>query len=361
MIFNKITLKNFRNIKFAEINPVDSVNVIYGENAQGKTNLLEAIWLFTGAKSFRGSKDSELIGFGEEKAKIYLDFFNENREQSCVIDIEKVRKATLNGVEYNSSSAIAGKILAVVFSPNDLNIIKDGPVFRRKFIDTAICQLYPLYLDILKRYIRALDQRNKILKDIKYNPNLEEFIDDFETEIASLGADLIGYRKRYIEEINKFLPEIYNGISGGKENISVEYETLADDNKEIFKIALRNSRKLDILSQSTSIGPHRDDLDIKINGVSARNFGSQGQKRSAALALKMSESEVISKITGIKPVILLDDVLSELDTYRQNYILNSIEGRQVFITCCDKSNIGELKNGKVFYVKNGEINEMKQG
>ncbi len=355
MIFKKIELLNFRNIEALEIEPCDGINVIYGQNAQGKTSVLEALWCFTGAKSFRGSKDSEMIRFGSEKSRIKLNFFDDNRDQECIIDIENKRTAILNDVEYPLASKIAGKIFSIVFSPNDLNIIKDGPSFRRKFLDTAIFQLYPKYIDLSKRYLRAVDQRNKILKEIKFNPNLQEFLIDFEEEIADCGAEIIGYRKRFTEDLKKYIPEIYNGISGGKEKIEVVYETTASEEKEEFKRLLKNSYNSDIQTLSTSVGPHRDDIDIKINGISARSFGSQGQKRSAALSLKLAESEVISEITGKKPVALLDDVMSELDPDRQNYILNHIYDWQVFITCCDPSNISGLKKGKIFEIENGSV------
>ncbi len=357
MVFKKLELLNFRNFE-NEILEFDSgMNIIFGQNAQGKTNVLESLWLFTGAKSFRGSKDSELIKFDSPKAKIKLDFFDDGRDQECVINIEKSRSAVLNGVEHSSASAIAGKINAIVFSPNDLNIVKDGPVHRRKFIDTCLCQLYPKYLSSLRRYIKALDQRNSILKNLKFNPNMEEFIEDFENELALTGSEIVGYRKKYIDSINKYLPDIYKGLSDGKEDISAEYETTAGESKEEFLQALKFSRKEDMQSLSTSIGPHRDDLNIKINGISARSFGSQGQKRSAALALKLSESAVIHEITGKMPIALLDDVMSELDTSRQNYILNHIKGRQVFLTCCDIANTQGLLNGKIFKIENGKLTE----
>lgn len=355
MIFKKIEIDNFRNIEKVTIEPCDGINVIYGQNAQGKTSILEALWCFTGAKSFRGSKDTEMVRFGSQFSKLSLSFFDGGREQDCVINIEKTRSAILNGVEYPVASKIAGKIYTIVFSPNDLNIIKDGPVFRRKFLDTAIFQLYPKYIELSKRYIRAVDQRNKILKEIKFNPNLQEFLTDFENEIIDSGSEIIKYRKLFIEKLKKYIPQIYNGISGGKENIEIVYETTASEDKEIFKQKLSENLNHDISSVSTSIGPHRDDIDIKINGISARSFGSQGQKRSAALALKLSESAVISEITEKKPVALLDDVMSELDPIRQNYILNHICGWQVFITCCDPSNISGLNKGKIFEIENGAL------
>ncbi len=359
MKFKKLEISDFRNIEKIEIEPNENINIIYGQNAEGKTSILEALWCFTGAKSFRSSKDIEMVKFGKQKARLKLSFFDDNRDQECIINIEKSRTAVLNDVEYNSASKIAGKIYSIVFSPNDLNIIKDGPNFRRKFLDTAIFQIYPNYIDISKKYLRAVDQRNKLLKEIKFNPNLNEFLEDFENEIAVFGAEIIKYRRNFIENLKEFLPKIYNGISGGKEEIEIYYETTASENRDEFKNLLKNSFNLDIQNLSTSIGPHRDDIEIKINGINARSFGSQGQKRSAALALKLAESEVISKITGKKAVALLDDVMSELDPDRQNYILNHISDWQVFITCCDPSNIEGLKTGKIFEIEKGFVKSVK--
>lgn len=357
MVFKTLKIKNFRNIVSESFNFDSGMNVIYGQNAQGKTNILESLWCFTGAKSFRGAKDSELVNFNSENAELELDFFDENREQSCIVKIDKSRSAVLNGVEYPHASALAGKITCIVFSPNDLNIVKDGPVNRRKFLDTAICQLYPAYIGISKRYIKALEQRNSILKNLKFNPNMEEFIEDFEKELAECGFSIVKYRNNFIENLNKYLPEIYNGLSNGKEKIEISYESTAGENSEEYSEKLKISRNEDMLSLSTSIGPHRDDIDIKINEISARSFGSQGQKRSAALALKLAESAVISEVTGKTPVALLDDVMSELDITRQNYILNHIKNWQVFITCCDVTNFENLKKGKVFEIQNGRLIE----
>lgn len=358
MIFNGLNIVNFRNIENADISFSDGVNVICGENAQGKTNLLEALWLFTGTKSFRGSKDKELINFGKESAKLTLKFNDANRDQCAVIKIDGVRKAILNDVPQSAAASLAGKIPVVVFSPADLSLVKDGPVQRRRFLDTSICQLYPAFIDISRKYLRALDQRNKILKEIKYNENLLSFIEDFENEMAVSGAAVAGYRKRYVEKLKSKIPDIYGGISDGREKMTVEYIETADCDSEKFKNKLAAARKNDILTGSTSIGPHRDDMDISLNGISARSFGSQGQKRSAALALKMSESEVFFDITGKKPVLLLDDVLSELDEHRQNYILNHIGNRQVFITCCDNGFTDMLKIGKILNLSGGKISEI---
>lgn len=353
MIFNGLELKNYRNFSHESFEFDSGMNVIYGENAQGKTNVLEALWCFTGGKSFRGSKDGDLVKFGEEKAQIKLNFFDDGRNQECTVNIEKGRNAVLNGVEYPSATALAGKIYSIIFSPNDLSIVKDGPNLRRKFIDTSLCQLYPLYISVLRRYMKALDQRNSILKNIKFNPNMEDFIDDFEKELAVCGTEITKYRKKYTEKLNLFLPDIYNGISGGKEVITAEYESTSGENAEEYVNILKNSRFDDMKTFTTSKGPHRDDLSIKIDGISARSYGSQGQKKSAAISLKLSESEVISNITGKTPVALLDDVMSELDTVRQSYILNHIKDRQVFITCCDVADINSLKSGRIFKIESG--------
>ncbi len=342
--------KNFRNIQELEIIPESETNVICGENAQGKTNIIEAIWLFTGAKSFRTSKDNEFINFKKEKAVLSLKFLSEGVENEAEIVITDKRRVVLNNNKLASPSYLAGKFNAVIFSPNDLKLVSDGPSVRRKFLDIAIGQIYPSYIIILKDYMRAVAQRNKIIKDLKYDSTISIMLDVFEEEIAALGEKITEYRKNYIKLLEEFLPFVYNGISNGKEELNIKYVySFNGDLKE----QLKQKRQEDMFSGVTSIGPHRDDIDFKINGISARKFASQGQKRSVALALKLSEAEVINKNVGEWPVILLDDVMSELDINRQNYILNHIKGMQSFITCCDEKNIEGLKKGKKFIIHNG--------
>ncbi len=344
--------KNFRNIENIYIEPCENMNVICGENAQGKTNLIEAIWLFTGAKSFRGAKDSEFLKFGSEKAVCNLNFKSNGIINKASIKIETKKTAFLNQTKLKSVSGFAGNFNSIVFSPIDLNIVSEGPKLRRKFIDSAICQIYPSYITVLKQYVRAITQRNEIIKDFKYDSTVSVMLDVFENEIASLGKKIIDMRNRYLELLSEFLPNLYEGISKGKEILEIKYLPTASNNLEE---ALKKARNEDMFSGVTSVGPHRDDLDFKINGISARSFGSQGQKRSVALAVKLSEAEVINKKTGEYPVILLDDVMSELDKSRQNFVLNHIEGMQSFLTCCDPSNIENLRDGKVFNVKNGGV------
>ena len=353
MKVKKLYCRNFRNIKEAEINPCDGMNVICGENAQGKTNLIEAIWLFTGAKSFRSSKDELFIKFGEEQALCEMDFEAEGIEKEAAISIKEKRKATLNGNNLKSAAALAGSFNAIVFSPIDLRLVTDGPAVRRRFLDTALGQLYPSYIDILRKYMRAVTQRNRLIKELRYDSTIGIMLDVFEEEIAAEGKKLIDYRKRYIDKLNKFLPQVYSGISCGKEELETSYVS-AIEGDELLN-ALFDARKEDMYSGVTSVGPHRDDIEFKINGISARSFGSQGQKRSVALSVKLAEAEVIRENVGECPVFLLDDIMSELDPNRQNFILNHIKGMQTFLTCCDPSNVKNLKAGKIFTVKEGKI------
>ncbi len=352
MKVEKISCKNFRNIENAEIIPCDRMNVICGENAQGKTNFLEAIWLFTGAKSFRGGKDAEFVKFGETKALISMDFISEGIKKEAEIEIEDKRTAFLNQNKLKAPASLAGSFNAIIFSPADLKTVGEGPAFRRKFLDTAIGQLYPSYIDLLRNYLRAVTQRNKIIKDFRYDSTLSVMLDVFEEEMASNGEKIIALRQRYVKEADKALKEIYSGISSGKEALDTAYVCTASEN---FTEKLKASRKEDMYKGTTSVGPHRDDLDFKINGISARNYASQGQKRSVALSLKLAEATVLKKQVGESPTFLLDDVMSELDIERQNFILNHIKGMQAFITCCDPTNIKNLESGRVFNISKGMV------
>lgn len=362
MTVNSVKIKNFRNIADLSFTADNGVNVIYGENAQGKTNILESIWLFTGCKSFRGAKDNELIKFGEDFAKINLDFCDNSREKKSEITIaDKKKNASLNGVSLRSTAELIGSFYAVIFSPVHLSLIKDGPSARRKFLDTALCQLKPSYAEHLAGYKRALVQRNALLKDLHLNSELYDMLDTWDDQLARYSALVIKERLQYVDLLSDYSKSIYSGISENKESFSVFYsKNICKDIsvKDIYLSEienLKNSRKEDILSKTSTVGPHRDDLEILINNVSARSFGSQGQQRSCALALKLGESEIIKKVTGETPVALLDDVMSELDEKRQDYVLNHINDRQVFLTCCDPSQVLRLCGGKSFLIKGGEI------
>ncbi len=352
MKVKNLEIKNFRNISSLKLEFNDEINVICGENAQGKTNIIEALWLFSGAKSFRNSKDNEFIKFGEKEAKIMANFEMLGVENQAQINFSDKKIAFLNEKKLQNASNLAGKYNAIIFSPSDLTLVTDGPDKRRRFLDIAIGQLYPNYIEILKNYSRAVMQRNKIIKDYRYDKTVSIMLEIFEAEIVDMGNKIIDYRKKYINILNKYVSKIYEGISSGKEKIEIFYIPKCEKlNLENLKI----SRDTDMFTSTTSIGPHRDDINFKINNINARSFGSQGQKRSVALSLKLAGAEVIKEISGEYPICLLDDVMSELDENRQNYILNHIRNWQSFITCCDTSNIKNLKEGKVIKIKGGDV------
>ncbi len=362
MTVDRLEIKNFRNIEHTVLEPDEEINIIYGKNAQGKTNMLESIWLFTGCRSFRGSKDNEAINFNSTKADLYMDFNAFDRKQNASLEISDGRKFILNGVKQKSASKIMGEFLCVVFSPVHLSLVKEGPFERRRFIDIAISQLKPKYGITLAQYNKAVAQRNILLKDIAYHSELYDTLDIWEERIAFFGSEIIRQRLGYINKLSQFTDEIYGGLSSGKEELKISYKqqviVMGDDKKELYenlKAQLYAARKNDLITGFTAVGPHRDDLSVKIDGLSARSYGSQGQQRSAALALKLGEAAVTKSFSGEQPVALLDDVMSELDTGRQNYILNHIRDWQVFITCCDPESVKNLRFGKKFLMKDGRI------
>ena len=362
MKLTQISCKNFRNIIDETIFPSESVNFICGNNAQGKTNLIEAIWLFTGEKSFRGSKDLELINFNNQNeiTSLYVKYESFERENdSSILFQNGKRKIKINGVDKKGTSALIGKFCAVIFSPEHLSLVKGSPILRRSFIDNAICQIKPLYSKTLYQYDHTLFQRNSLLKDILKHPELRDTIDIWDERLAFYGSKIVEQRLLYIEKLKDYAKKSYFDISNQNEIFDISYQSAVDIKKEnLYEemiLKYKENVKEDILNGFTCLGPHRDDLEITINNVSARSFASQGQQRSAVLSLKFAEAEILSETLGEKPVLLLDDVLSELDDKRQEYIFNNIEGFQVFITGCDIEKSSMLKNGNVFYVENGKF------
>jgi DNA replication and repair protein RecF len=361
MKINSIEIENFRNIEKLNLD-FEKVNIIYGENAQGKTNLIEGIYLFTGSKSFRGVKDRELIKFDSPFARLKIDFENNNRPQNAEIFIEKKRTASLNGVKKKSVASLGEELKAVIFSPVHLSMVKDGPVERRKFIDNALCQLKFNYRNVLKEYNRCLVQRNTLLKDVAKNTSLTDMLYIWDKNLAVSGAKIIYQRNKYVQALTPYAKEVFSGLSSGREDIDLvmrgafEYSNMSvDDIQSQLMLALEKSRTNDLINRITTVGPHRDDMEILINGKSARSFGSQGQQRSCVLALKLAEASLLKEMTQDEPLALLDDVMSELDVSRQDYILNHIKDWQVFITCCDANTILRLKQGKTFHVSNGGV------
>ncbi len=361
MKINSISIENFRNIEKLDLD-FDDVNIIYGQNAQGKTNLIEAIYLFTGSKSFRGVKDRELIRFGCDFSKLKIDFESENRNQTAEIRIDGKRTAYLNGIKKKSPSVLGEKLKAVIFSPVHLSMVKDGPSERRRFIDNALCQLKYNYRNVLKEYNRALSQRNMLLKDISKNSSLADMLYIWDKNLAATGAKIIYQRNKYVEALLPFAKEVFDGLSGGREEIDLVLKGPFDYRKLSLKeienkllITFEKSRGSDFMNRITTAGPHRDDMEILINSKSARTYGSQGQQRSCVLALKLAEASLLKEMTQNEPLALLDDVMSELDITRQDYILNHIKNWQVFITCCDADTVLRLKKGKTFHIENGGI------
>lgn len=361
MKIEKIEIENFRNIEklTAEF---DNVNVIYGENAQGKTNLLEALYLFCGLKSFRKAKDRELVRFGSEYARMKIDFIKEARQQNAEILIKERRSAELNGIKKPFPTALSQEIKVIIFSPDHLSMVKDGPAERRKFTDGALCQIKSGYRNVLKEYNRCLVQRNILLKDAAKNPALVNMLEVWDKSLAAAGAKIIYQRNRYIESLAPYVKEIFGGISNNREKIEIKlnnsFECDLTDGDEIskkFLTALKDSTQKDLATCRTNLGPHRDDIDLFINQSPARQFASQGQQRSCVLALKLAEAQLLSQMTGEEAVALLDDVMSELDEGRQEYIINNIKAGQIFITCCDAAPVLKLKEGRAFHIKGGEI------
>jgi len=349
-------VSGFRNLSDTVIEPQNGMNVFYGDNAHGKTNLLEAIWMMTGGKSFRGSKDHELVGFGKDSARVQTRFEAGRRTQTIDMTIDKRRKASLNGLPLATVKRLTGQFCAVIFSPDHLTLVKEGPEGRRRFTDAACCQLRPLFMPVLADYTRVLTQRNRLIKAMRSGEQAVDdvLIDTFDERLAESGAQVRQFRKDYIEALSPHVSTIYDGLSRGREQMLLQYDPKETD-KDALYAALRASRTTDMKAGFTTVGPHRDDIDILIGGTSARLYASQGQQRSAVLSLKLAESTLLSQSYNEKPIILLDDVMSELDSSRQEYILNHIEGFQVFVTCCDPAAIEKLAGGSIYHIENGRV------
>ena len=291
-----------------------------------------------------------------------MDFFAHGREQSAILYIDQKRTAMKNGVTLKSPAELIGDFYAVVFAPSHLSLVKEGPAFRRRFLDTALCQLKPSYAKALAKYNHTLQQRNALLKDIQFHPELLDTLDAWDDRLSSYGAAVVAERVKYTTLLSEQSAQIYAGLSSNKEKLKINYisnfggyDGDAQTIKDLLKARFSESRRDDIFNKMTVAGPHRDDLQIQIDALSARAFGSQGQQRSAALALKLSEANIIKEVTGEEPVILLDDVMSELDETRQDYILNHLGKRQVFITCCDPTTVLRLCEGRTFHIEEGRV------
>lgn len=333
MVIKSMSLQNYRNYKTLNLDFDPNTNIFYGDNAQGKTNILEAVYVSGTTRSHRSAKDRELIYFSEEEAHICT--LLEKKGMVHKIDMHlrknKTKGIAIDGIPIRKASELFGIIHFVFFSPEDLSIIKNGPSERRRFMDAELCQLDKVYLFNLSNYNKIVLQRNKLLKELYFRPDYREVLEVLNLQLVQYGTELIKRRRSFVKELNDIIRKIHNQLSGGQEEIFLEYEANAGETD--FEELLRRNMDRDLRLKTTSAGPHRDDLSFLVNGVDIRKFGSQGQQRTAALSLKLSEIELVKHTVNDAPILLLDDVLSELDSSRQNYLLNSINNVQTLITC----------------------------
>lgn len=357
MIIKSLELNDYRNYESLNIEFDEGTNILYGDNAQGKTNILEAIYLSSTTKSHKGSKDKEIISFNKDEAHIKSVIIKDNIDTKIDMHLRpsKSKVIAIDNNRIKKAADLLGILNVVFFSPEDLSIIKNGPAERRRFVDMELCQLDSFYLYNLSNYNKIINQRNKLLKDIYFNPALKDTLNIWDSQLVSFGSKIIERRITFSEQISEILREYHYKLSGGKEEISIKYEPNVLINEYDTKLA--SSQQRDISAKMTIVGPHRDDFSFIVNGIDIRKYGSQGQQRTAALSLKLAEIELVKKITKDKPVLLLDDVLSELDSNRQNYLLDSIGDIQTIITCTGLDDFvnNNFKINRTFKVINGEV------
>ncbi|MEA5151194.1 MAG: DNA replication/repair protein RecF [Oscillospiraceae bacterium] len=365
MRINRIALNGFRNYEFESANFESGTNVISGQNAQGKTNLLESVYMLSCGRSFRTRFDRELVGFEYSSADILADVFSHEREQTVNIRLRpgQPKKILVNGVK-KAAGELSGVVNVVLFCPDDLNLIKEGAAERRRLMDNAISQIRPRYAELLSDFNRLYEHKLRILKDWHEKPSLLDTLDEFSDGMCRATAQLIRYRASFVARLNEAAPPIHREFSGEGETLDIKYSTVSTvrdvfaSAKEIYYDVCEHQerhRQAELDSAQCLTGAHKDDLDISINGRSARSFASQGQTRTAALSIKLAEREIFLSETGEYPILLLDDVLSELDVKRQEFVLNRIGGGQTLITCCEDEGISAKTGGKVLFVEKGRI------
>ena len=365
MRINRIALNGFRNYEFESANFESGTNVISGQNAQGKTNLLESVYMLSCGRSFRTRFDRELVGFEYSSADILADVFSHEREQTVNIRLRpgQPKKILVNGVK-KAAGELSGVVNVVLFCPDDLNLIKEGAAERRRLMDNAISQIRPRYAELLSDFNRLYEHKLRILKDWHEKPSLLDTLDEFTDGMCRATAQLIRYRASFVARLNEAAPPIHREFSGEGETLDIKYSTVSTvrdvfaSAKEIYYDVCEHQerhRQAELDSAQCLTGAHKDDLDISINGRSARSFASQGQTRTAALSIKLAEREIFLSETGEYPILLLDDVLSELDVKRQEFVLNRIGGGQTLITCCEDEGISARTGGKVLFVEKGRI------
>ncbi len=361
MIVKSIQLDQFRNYSNLNLEFDSGTNIFYGENAQGKTNILESVYLCGTTRSHRGSRDREMIRFGEEEAHIRMEIVK--KDSSYRIDMHlkknKPKGIAINGTAVHKAGDLAGLGNFVFFSPEDLNIIKNGPSERRRFLDMELCQLDKIYLYNLSNYNKILIQRNRLLKEYSCSKDADNILDVLDEQLVKYGSVLIKLRGDFSKRLGAFVENIHQNLSGGRETLVLTYEN--DTEEAFFLQKLRENREKDLRTKMTNAGPHRDDLRFAIDKVDIRKYGSQGQQRTAALALKLAEIEIVKQLTDDTPVLLLDDVLSELDSSRQKYLLDSIHQIQTMITCTGVEDFinNNFKINRLFQVVEGRVSPQK--
>ena len=366
MYIKSLKLQNFRNYAEESFAFDPAVNLICGENGQGKTNLLEAAAACSTMRLFRTAQKKEGLRFGENHAFIFADFAAQERDISLELRFSRTKAMEIykNGVRQKRQSDTQGLLKTVLFCPEDLYLIREGAAARRRFLDSAICQLRPRYAQALAEYGRLYEHKTRILRDWSEHPSLLSALDDFDLRMAQMGALLIHYRAHFVKRLQEAAPPIHRDFSGGGEELSLTYTTVSNipdplaSPKELLPLLLDHQarhKQAELDSRQCLSGPHKDDLLVDINGLSAKTYGSQGQTRTAALSLKLAQREIFQAETEEWPVLLLDDVLSELDSRRQAFILNRIRGGQVFITCCEEEKLEGLEGGKAFHVQGGSL------
>ncbi len=367
MNIENIRLINFRNYKSLDINLNKNMNIFIGKNAQGKTNLLESIYMCATGRSFRTNRDKEIINFNKSQAYIGAKIRIDNLQKFIEIKIDKnkPKRIRVNKVELNNFRELNSGLNVVIFSPDDLKLIKDGPIERRNFLDTSISQIKPIYKHNIGRYNKVLYQRNNLLKSNKSRDEILNLLDIFNVQLAKIGTEIILYRQQFVEKLSKLAEKIHYQLTLDKEKLSLEYISNVDykrikDKTNLEKNFLSQLKKTvnkDLAVGTTEIGPHRDDILININNIDARSFASQGQQRTIVLSIKLSEVEIIKEDRGLYPVLLLDDVFSELDKERRKYLTTSFKNMQTIITSTDSLILEELSlvDKSMFYIENGNV------
>ena len=365
MNLKHITLEHFRNYSALDLDFAPGVNLIVGDNAQGKTNLLEAVSYLGSGKSFRALKTAEMVQFGADFANLDGALHSQEREQTLrwvLFPGSRPRQLYHNGVKKKTAGEISGVFQTVLFCPEDLMVLKTGASARRRMTDTCLCQLRPNYEAALTEYNRILEQKSRILKDRYENPGLLEILPEYNARLCQVGALLISYRARYYEGLTKNAAKFHQLFSGGKEEFSLSYRTVSTVTDPFAPVEtlvgqlqehLQSHSLAELESAQCLTGPHKDDFDVSLSGLSLKSFGSQGQVRTSAISLKLAQRELMANQTGEIPVLLLDDVLSELDPGRQEFVLNQITDGQVFITCCEPGTFTKL--GKTIEINNGAV------